>query len=251
MEGAFAPIIEGCPYDFDSDKVKEGNDDSDDEDDSRSDEEEEKNTPKALVCCDIFRCNKFVHERCYIKACNIVDGEYYNDDPPDDFQQVYFCPDCDGTYQRWKDLGGMETFMRNSGCSFSASDNDTYIDNTTMDNNDDSDDDDGGGKQRAVETKLKPAAGSKSKWEIDDLYNDDYQPYHPGVNSSEDGSSSSSFRGGNDSSDDSSDDGSDDSSRCRICQEGVQAGWRCVEFKRQEEQSSSICAEDSEGQPRP
>jgi len=47
-------------------------------DDSRSDEEEEKNTPKALVCCDIFRCNKFVHERCYIKACNIVDGEYYN-----------------------------------------------------------------------------------------------------------------------------------------------------------------------------
>jgi len=30
MEGAFAPIIEGCPYDFDSDKVKEGNDDSDD-----------------------------------------------------------------------------------------------------------------------------------------------------------------------------------------------------------------------------
>lgn len=29
-EGVFAPIIEGCPYDFDSDKVKEGNDDSDD-----------------------------------------------------------------------------------------------------------------------------------------------------------------------------------------------------------------------------
>jgi len=41
-KGVFAPIIEGCPHDFDSDKVKEGNDDSDDEDDTGS----------ALVCCD-------------------------------------------------------------------------------------------------------------------------------------------------------------------------------------------------------
>jgi hypothetical protein len=121
--------------------------DSDDEDDTGSDEEEEKNNPNALVC------NKFVHERCYIKACSIVDGDYYNDDPPDDFQDVYYCPDCDGPYQRrWKDLGGMETYLRNSGWSFSDSDNDTYNDNTTMENNADSDDDDGGGKQRAVET---------------------------------------------------------------------------------------------------
>jgi hypothetical protein len=87
----------------------------------------------------------------------------------------------------------METYMRNSGWSFSDSDNDTYNDNTTMENNADSDDDDGGGKQRAVETELKPAAGiggGKSKWKIHYLYDDDDHllPYDPGVNTCEDGS---------------------------------------------------------------
>jgi hypothetical protein len=53
-EGDVCTYNQGCPHDFDSNKVKEGNDDSDDEDDTGSDEEEEKNNLNALVCCDML-----------------------------------------------------------------------------------------------------------------------------------------------------------------------------------------------------
>ena len=69
-KGVFAPVLKGCPYNFDSDKM----DSDSDEDDSSDDEEED--TAHSLQICDkgllSNDCNNYVHRKCDIKAYNIA-----------------------------------------------------------------------------------------------------------------------------------------------------------------------------------